>query len=163
MSGTKTWRNDSEEQRPERVTVRLSRNGRVIEERTVTAASGWTYSFTHLPTDDGFGHDYIYEISEQMVSGYYTLVSGYDLTNVRVPDVPENPGEPRTPRTPRIPPLPEEELEELIEIFDYGVPLWGGLLGTGDETPVYPFVFAGIGVAAVVVLLAFGRRKRKDV
>ncbi len=163
VSGTKSWMNDTEDQRPASVAIRLLRNGEVIDQTTASAANGWRYAFSHLPTDDGYGNDYTYSIGEQMVSGYYTLTDGYNLTNVRVPNVPERPGELRSRRTPRIPPLSEEELEELIEIFDYGVPLWGGLLGTGDETPAYPFVFAGIGVAAVVALLVFSWRKKKDV
>ncbi|MBQ8972484.1 MAG: LPXTG cell wall anchor domain-containing protein [Clostridia bacterium] len=36
------------------------------------------------------------------------------------------------------------------------------LLGTGDETPVYPYVFGGVGVAAIVILLIFGRKRKKD-
>ena len=47
----------------------------------------------------------------------------------------------------------------MFDLFGYGTPLFG-MLGTGDETPAYPFVFAGIGVIALAVAL-FIRRKRR--
>ena len=60
---------------------------------------------------------------------------------------------------PRYEDYTEEELEELFDLFGYGTPLFG-MLDTGDETPAYPFVFAGIGVIALAVAL-FIRRKRR--
>ena len=57
--------------------------------------------------------------------------------------------------------MTEEQLEDLLDLFDYDTPLFGRPLGTGDEIPVYPFVFAGIGLTAVLVLL-IGRRRRKN-
>ncbi len=121
--------------------------------------------------------------------GYYARQDGSNFSNYRLPggDVPPGqpgrpwePGQPGQPGQPPEspyyqPPIPErytpttpppfrekteEELEELIDIFDYDTPLWGGLLGTGDDMPVYPFIFAGIGVAALLVLFLFGRRRR---
>lgn len=160
IAGVKTWLNDTEEDRPESITVQLLRDGAVFDQRTVTAEDGWAYSFGALPEDDGYGHVYAYEVTEQMVSGYYLTVDGYNLTNVRVPT--RERGTPPEPKTPRFREFPEEGLEELIDIFDYDVPLWGGLLGTGSEVPLYPFVFAGIGVAALIVLIVFGRKKKKD-
>ena len=55
----------------------------------------------------------------------------------------------------------EEELEDLADILDYDTPLYGGLLGTGDRTPIYPFIFAAVGAAALIILLVFGRKRRK--
>ena len=56
----------------------------------------------------------------------------------------------------------EEELAELFDLFGYGTPLWGtGLLPTGDETPLYPFVFGGVGLMALLGWLITGRKKRK--
>ena len=53
--------------------------------------------------------------------------------------------------------LTVEELEELIELFDYETPLYGELLKTGDETPVYPFIFIGIGLL-ILLYVAFSKR-----
>ena len=47
----------------------------------------------------------------------------------------------------------------MIEIMDYDTPLWGGLMDTGDDIPVYPFVFAGLGLLALAALAALGRKK----
>ena len=52
-------------------------------------------------------------------------------------------------------------MEDLIDLFDYMTPLWG-MLGTGDETPAYPYVFGGVGALAVVALAFFGRKRRKN-
>ena len=59
--------------------------------------------------------------------------------------------------------MTEEEVDEFTDILDYGTPLWGQLLGTGDETPIYPFVFGGIGVVAIIALVFFGRKRKKKV
>ena len=57
--------------------------------------------------------------------------------------------------------LTEEELEELFELMGYGTPLLG-MLGTGDETPAYPYIFAAIGALAVIALVVFGKRRKKE-
>ena len=92
--------------------------------------------------------------------GYYARSSGNDLTNTLLPQVPP----PDTPLI-EIEHFPEEELEELLDLFDYGTPLWGALLKTGQDTPVYPIVFAGIavvaGIALIGVMLA-DRKKRRQ-
>ena len=51
-------------------------------------------------------------------------------------------------------------MEELLDLFEYPTPLWGELMPTGDDTPIYPFIFGGIGVVAIVLLLVLGRRRR---
>ena len=56
----------------------------------------------------------------------------------------------------------EEELEEMFDLFDYETPLWGALLQTGDDIPAYPFVFGGIGLAALLALALLNRRKKTD-
>ena len=56
--------------------------------------------------------------------------------------------------------MTEEELEELFDLFGYGTPLWGELLGTGDETPLAPWLFAGLGILALAALMLTGRRRR---
>lgn len=163
VAGTKSWQDNdnADSQRPESITVKLLRNGELVEEKTVSAADGWQYAFENLPKDDGYGHDYSYTISERPVGGYYARFDGWNITNVRIPSGQDDPSNSITPRTPQFSRYTEEELEDLISIFDYDVPLWGGLLGTGDETPLYPFIFAGVGVLAVILLILFGRKKKR--
>lgn len=178
LEGTKTW-NDNDNMlgiRPSYITVRLLRDDVEIDSRTVTAANGWKYSFGRLPMDDGYGNAYKYTLREDAVSGYFTRFSGLNVTNTPLtpdrPDIPVNPDEPYTPTglipnretTTKRPPFEgftEEELNELFNMLDYGTPLWGALLGTGDETPIYPYVFGGIGMLAILALLVFGRKRSR--
>ena len=57
--------------------------------------------------------------------------------------------------------LTVQGLEYLISIDQYETPLWGRLLGTGDETPLYPFIFGGVGVVALGVLAGLGIHRRR--
>ncbi len=167
VSGTKHWddSDNARDVRPASVTIELLRNGEVIDQRTVSEANGWNYSFTNLPTGDGYGTAYTYEIREQMVSGYYTVYEGFDVTNVELPtpvlhSFTPGQGQFVSRQRPNFETYTEEELEDLIDLFDYGVPLFGMLLGTGDETPLYPFVFGGVGVIALAAALLIGRKKK---
>ena len=151
VNGTKFWHDDDNAAgiRPEQVVVQLLRDGNVIDTAVVNADGNWTYTFDNLPDNDGYGRYYTYTVSEQMVPGYWLRVEGYDLHNT--PQI----FEPVTFSRFR-----EEELEDLLDIFDYGVPLWGGLLGTGDEIPVYPFAFGGLGLLALVAYLLYNRKRK---
>ena len=61
---------------------------------------------------------------------------------------------------PERPPRTPEENVTLITMLDAEVPLFGGLLKTGDELPVYPFVFGGIGLMAAIAAFILSRKKR---
>ena len=164
VAGQKSWDDDDDANgiRPDSVVVRLLQNGNVIAQQTVTADSGWRYSFDDLPVWDDSGNRYEYAVSEQMVRGYYSQVDGYDLTNKLLPGGPNVPDDPVEPphgfETLR---PTEENLEALIRLFGYDTPLFGGLLKTGDEIPAYPFIFAGVGLASVVALLSARRKKKR--
>lgn len=84
VSGTKTWLDDNSEDRPESITINLLQNGEVIDSVSVTADTGWVYSFEELDQYDTQGIVYTYTIEEQPVEGYETIIDGYDLTNLRV-------------------------------------------------------------------------------
>jgi hypothetical protein len=45
--------------------------------------------------------------------------------------------------------LKEEELEDLLIFMDYETPLYGGLLATGDEVPIWIFIALIIGFLCV--------------
>ena len=173
ISGRKTWNDNGNASgmRPNYITVILIRNGVEVGKRTVTAASNWQYTFADLPMDDGYGNEYTYSIREEGIPGYYARVKGNDLINTLLlnENTPPSGYQPPPGYPPETPlegyvDLPEEDLEELLDIFDYDTPLWGGLLKTGQETPAYPFVFAGIGAMALIALVVVAgadRRKRK--
>ena len=175
LTGHKTWQEigSTEAQtaaanRPTHIVVHLLRDGVEVETRTVTAATNWDYSFGKQPVDDGYGNIYTYTIREDGVPGFFTRIDGLNLINITL--TPEPPTQRRgdTPKRgtntqqPPFEKLTEEKMDELVDILDYKTPLWGQLLGTGDKTPVYPYVFGGIGVAAIVALLViFGRKRKK--
>ena len=163
ISGQKSWmdNDDALGLRPAEITVCLVRNGVVVQEQTVTAADNWSYSFLGLPAlDAATGELYTYTISERLVSGYYGRTVGNNLVNTLIPDIPKNPGE-RQPEGFEGIALTAQDLSNLIVLGSYGVPLWGKLLGTGDTLPMYPFVFGGIGLAAVVALMVLNRKKKR--
>ena len=87
ISGTKTW-DDADNQdgiRPGFITIHLMADGEKIDSVTVTAAEGWKWSFENLPKFAA-GQEIRYTISEESVDGYETLVNGFDVTNVHVPE-----------------------------------------------------------------------------
>ncbi|GIN98278.1 hypothetical protein J6TS1_41480 [Siminovitchia terrae] len=84
VSGTKTWKDDNAEDRPEFITVKLLQNGKIIESKEVTAKDNWKYSFADLDEFDENGRVYEYTVEEEPVKGYKSTVKGYDITNVRV-------------------------------------------------------------------------------
>lgn len=178
LKGTKTWKddNDAAGKRPASITVYLLRDDVEISRKSVTAEDGWRYSFGELPLDDGYGHEYVYTVREDGVAGYFQHMDGLDLVNSMLPtsDTPDDDTpDDDTPKGGDVPKrdvthkrvirkfssMDEEEFEDILDILDYGTPLWGTLLGTGDETPAYPWVFGGIGLLAVALLI-FGRKRR---
>lgn len=163
ISGNKTWADNANEEgtRPSHIVVHLLRDGEDIDTRNVTAGTGWSYSFEHQPADDGYGHKYEYTIREESVMGYYARPSGYNLTNSLLPPEYRN-SYYASPGSSTFGKYTEENLEGLVDLFDYDTPLWGGLLGTGEKTPIYPFVFGGIGVALVLFLVLTGKKKKKE-
>lgn len=156
LSGRKIWRDsdNADGLRPTYIVVRLMRNGEEVDHRTVTAANGWQYSFQNLPVDDGYGNKYNYTITEDPVEGYVVRTNGLNLTNSMMPNLPEGQD---------FDDLNVEDLEDMIELFDYDTPLWGRPLKTGDELPIYPIVFGGIGGAALIALIVLivVNKKRK--
>ena len=169
LGGTKTWVDDDNRfgLRTNFVTVRLLRDGEEIASRTVTAADDWKYSFGRLPADDGYGKVYRYSLREDGVKGYFARIKGMDVTNALLtkddlPPTPED-GIPSrhtaTPR-PRFDRMKEIDFESLLMLLGYDTPLFG-MLGTGDETPAWPYVFGGLGILAVAAWLALERKKRR--
>ena len=86
IEGKKTWVNDSEEDRPESITVRLYANGEEVDSRVVTAEDEWKYKFTDLDKYDEDFKEIEYTVSEDEVEKYTTSIDGYDITNTRKPE-----------------------------------------------------------------------------
>ncbi|MBQ8200161.1 MAG: Cna B-type domain-containing protein [Clostridia bacterium] len=82
VSGSKTW-DDAENQdgkRPASIVINLLANGVEVDQKTVTAANGWMWSFTDLPKYAN-GEEIVYTITEDSVADYTTVVDGYNVTN----------------------------------------------------------------------------------
>ena len=148
----KTWQHgdNKRENYPESITIFMQRDDGMESERvTATYSDEMRIEFKHLEVVDQYGKKHTWKPIEVRKDG---------KTKAYVPeDIPD-----RTTGTP-VPPfenMTEEELEELFDIFGYGTPLYG-MLGTGDQIPVWVWVCSGIGVLAIVLVLVTGRKKKK--
>lgn len=82
VSGSKTWDDDNNQYnaRPDSITVKLLKNGTKTDEKTVTAADGWAWSFEGLQKNEA-GKPIVYTIQESSVLGYTPTYNGYNITN----------------------------------------------------------------------------------
>lgn len=91
IEGTKKWFNDTEEDRPENITINLNRSitgGSSVFVKSITLtktdfpnAQTWGYSFTGLPMHDNLGNEFTYTVSEDLVTGYGTTIEGFEIRN----------------------------------------------------------------------------------
>jgi hypothetical protein len=135
ISGTKTWNDDANRDgiRPESITINLLANGVVADTKTVTEADGWAWSFAGLNKFEN-GEEIVYTITEDAVAGYETVVDGYNVTNVHVP-------------------------EEII-IEDPEVPL--APPATGDLTSLGMWIMmTAVSGGAALTLMAAGKKKEE--
>ncbi|MBP3541738.1 MAG: BspA family leucine-rich repeat surface protein [Clostridia bacterium] len=74
---SKNWLDDEDALgiRPDSITVELYQNKVKYSEASLTAESGWTYTFTNLPAFDAQGMKYTYEARELPVPGYSSSVN----------------------------------------------------------------------------------------
>ncbi len=82
VAGVKTWVDDNNRDgvRPNAIQINLLANGSQADSVTVTAADSWAWSFTGLPKYQN-GKEIVYTITENPVTGYATMVNGYNVTN----------------------------------------------------------------------------------
>ena len=83
VSGRKTWvdYDNKYNSRPESITINLLANGGKVDSKTITPQNdSWTYKFEGLPVYKN-GQKITYTISEDIVSGYTSNVTGYNVTN----------------------------------------------------------------------------------
>ena len=83
ISGSKTWDDydNKYNSRPESITINLLANGEKVDNKTITPQNdSWTYKFEGLPVYKN-GQKITYTISEDIVSGYTSNVTGYNVRN----------------------------------------------------------------------------------
>lgn len=76
IEGEKIWEGDTEESRPENITINLLRNGEVYKTTTTNAEKEWKYMFSGVPSTDEDGIEYTYSIEEVPVDKYTTQYTG---------------------------------------------------------------------------------------
>ena len=83
VEGKKTWIDDEDRDglRPESITINLVADGEIIETVEVTEKDGWAWSFEQLPVYRDHGTKIVYEITEEAVDGYTTVIEGFNVTN----------------------------------------------------------------------------------
>ena len=93
INGTKTWNDEGnkDKTRPEKITIYLLANGKVINDKEISEADGWKYSFTGLAKYDVNGNEIKYTVDESEVEKYTKQINGYDIVNTYTPDNPPTP------------------------------------------------------------------------
>lgn len=152
ISGQKSWddNGDKAHERPESILIKLYRNGQWIDQKRVTKAEGWMYSFNGLPSQDGNGNKYQYTVKEEKVEHYLTIQNGYNFTNMYVPEPIKPVINPNTMDIPKTIPanmkiMPKKNKEKHVEV--------NKLPQTGDQSSRLPlFAMALISLGAILLL-----------
>lgn len=76
ISGTKTWVNDKESNRPESITIKLLKDGDVYRTTTTNAEKEWKYSFEKVPIYNADETECIYSVEEESVDKYTVQYAG---------------------------------------------------------------------------------------
>ncbi len=90
VSGSKTWNDDddAENTRPSEITIELWADDEVVQQETVSAADGWSWSFDDLPVYAN-GVQIAYHVTEDSVEDYNTTYhfeeGRYDVSNTLAP------------------------------------------------------------------------------
>ncbi|MBF0713383.1 Cna B-type domain-containing protein, partial [Gemella sp. GH3] len=82
VTGQKTWEdnNNQDGKRPTSITVNLLSNGEIVQIKEVSEQDNWSYEFTNLPKFKD-GKEVNYTVTENQVTGYETIINGYNITN----------------------------------------------------------------------------------
>ncbi|MCM0583089.1 Cna B-type domain-containing protein [Weissella diestrammenae] len=88
ISGTKTWRDNDDENglRPQSVLIDLYRNGKKVDTKSIGQIDNWQYRFNNLDQYDMNGHIYQYRVQEEPVPHYRTTQLGNDFINTLMID-----------------------------------------------------------------------------
>lgn len=86
IEGEKIWQDQDNQagKRPNKVTVNLLADGKMVKSQEVSEETEWKYSFENLPEYED-GKVIEYTVTENEVSGYTTEIKGTTLTNHYTP------------------------------------------------------------------------------
>ena len=87
VSGQKTWddNNNQDGIRPTSIKVKVFNGLNLVAAKDVTEADGWSYSFDNLPKYEN-GSEIEYQVKEDSVDGYETVITGNNITNTHSPE-----------------------------------------------------------------------------
>ena len=144
IAGEKTWddADDRYGKRPESITIYLLADGTKVDERTVTAQSGWKWTFEGKPRYAG-GVEIVYTVAEEKVAGYATVITGYDVKNTLMSVEAEIHGEKRVD----VASAPWTGFTFVLTAQDANAPMPGGQTGgtvSVSRTGSGPFSFGSI-------------------
>ena len=88
VSGQKTWddNNNQDGIRPTSIKVKVFNGLNLVAAKDVTEADGWSYSFDNLPKYEN-GSEIEYQVKEDSVDGYETVITGNNITNTHTPEL----------------------------------------------------------------------------
>ncbi|QQK78096.1 Cna B-type domain-containing protein [Salicibibacter cibarius] len=169
VSGTKTWKDGDNDDRPDSITVKLLADGAIVDDMEVTEEDDWEYRFTDLPKYEA-GEEIDYSISEKAVEGYETAVNGYDLTNTLITDEDgeAKPGKPTDPEKDETKPDQEDKTDKTTDAERGDTTKedesddTGGLL-PDTATNLFNMLLVGVGLLIVGLALTMLYRKRRTV
>lgn len=82
VAGTKLWKNVSDENLPNNVTIALLQNSKVIKEMNVSKDTNWKYEFNNLDKYDPNGVEYTYAVMETAIDGKAINDTDYEVSNI---------------------------------------------------------------------------------
>ncbi|MCM1126740.1 MAG: Cna B-type domain-containing protein, partial [Lachnospiraceae bacterium] len=87
VNGSKTWNdnNNQDGKRPASITIRLWADGKEVQNKVVTEANNWSWTFDGLD-EYANGKEIKYTVTEDAVTDYTTVVSGYNVINTHNPE-----------------------------------------------------------------------------
>ncbi|MHC5227744.1 Cna B-type domain-containing protein [Enterococcus sp. LJL99] len=90
LNGQKMWddNNNQDGKRPDKITVHLLADGKIIQSQQVNALGDWSYEFNDLPVYKD-GKKIEYTVTEEAVPEYETSIDGTTITNHYKPEVTE--------------------------------------------------------------------------
>ncbi len=153
------------------VTISLLADGVVEDSKTITAADGWTTTFSGLPKfASADGHEIVYTVAEDEVEGYVSEVAGsvaegFTVTNTKKEVEGEDRDDPEEPDGDDGEEEEEPEEDGDDEDGTTGSPAGSGKDGsvrTADETDVTMLAAGAVAAMAAAAGIAVVRRRRDD-
>lgn len=156
---TKTWVGASAGS----VTIRLLADGVEVGVIELDESSGWTATFEGLLKYDGTdGHEVVYTITEDPVSGYTSVISGDTSNGFVIINTADTPPEPDKPSPPAVTTGKKPSTPGMGGFSKPGKSGASGLAKTGDGIQAFTVSAVLLAVALTLIAIAIVRRRKGD-